>query len=288
MKSLKDVLFPIARRFVPRKWFFPLSHIYLSAQNVLKYGDPHHFYCVGIEISTYCNRKCYYCPNAIYQTPEEYMSEEVFSKALERLKEIRYSGIVDYSFYNEPLMDKRLPELVKMTKDALPKAIIRIYTNGDFLTPEYAKQLIDAGVITFSITQHDKNETLFARHMEPILAKYSQHIVLNCLHDGAAGNRGGAIDFENVVTPDKCLPADHNLTITYTGDVLLCCNDYFRKYVFGNIMEESIPVIRNKEAFKKIRKEVRKGIARLEICRKCLGKDKPASKIKPGSHIKEL
>lgn len=260
----------------------------MRAENLLKYGDPYRFTCVGIEISTYCNRKCYYCPNSVHETPKEFMSREVFLKALERLKEINYSCIIDYSFYNEPLLDDRLPEFVKLTKEILKKCIIRIFTNGDYLTPELAGELIDSGVSLFTITQHDKNEEVFMKKMRPLLERFPDNIVLNCLHNAAVGNRGGAIEVKNQIAMEKCFTADGNMIITYNGDILLCCNDYHRKHVFGNIMNESIPEIRNKKSFKKIRKDVRKGITRLEICKQCFARESNLTKKDLGSYIKEV
>jgi len=217
------------------------------------------------------------------------MSRGVFVKVLERLKEIDYSCIVDYSLYNEPLLDERLPEFVKLTKEALPKSIVRIYTSGDYLVPELAQTLIDAGVSVFSVTQHDRDEKVFMRKMQPLINQFPGHIMLNCLHDVPLCNRGGAIEVENPQIIDKCPTADGNLTITYTGDVLLCCNDYFRQHVFGNIMEESIRDIRKKENFSRIRKEVRKGIVKLDICKRCFsGNQADSKKTKHGGHIKNF
>ena len=37
--------------------------IYSPFINRIKYKDKYFFHSVGIETSTYCNRKCDYCPN---------------------------------------------------------------------------------------------------------------------------------------------------------------------------------------------------------------------------------
>ncbi|MCZ9956224.1 hypothetical protein [Brachyspira hyodysenteriae] len=59
--------------------------------SLIKYKDMYFFYMVQLEISTYCNRKCHYCPNKDYETPKEFMSWEVFKKAIEDLKKINFT-----------------------------------------------------------------------------------------------------------------------------------------------------------------------------------------------------
>ena len=60
---------------------------------------------VEIEIFSYCNRTCWFCPNSIIDRHSEnhFMPEEQYLKILEQLKEINYSNIITYSRYNEPL-----------------------------------------------------------------------------------------------------------------------------------------------------------------------------------------
>nr|WP_241210641.1 SPASM domain-containing protein [Brachyspira hampsonii] len=53
---------------------------------------------------------------------------------------------------------------------------------------------------------------------------------------------------------------------------MLCCQDYFKKYIMGNVMEKSILEIWN--SYNDLRvKLLRDNIAELPICKKCLERE---------------
>jgi cyclic pyranopterin phosphate synthase len=98
-------------------WIF--YKLYTKVYSFIKYSDAYFFRSVAIEISTFCNRTCYYCPNSIEETPVDFMTEKTFNKIIAQLKEINYSGVILYHFYNEPLLDKRLPSFIRHVKKNL-------------------------------------------------------------------------------------------------------------------------------------------------------------------------
>ena len=90
-RSIRARLFLTLKPLLPRKVSNLLRLTYQRLDSYLKYGEWNCFQSISLEVSVYCNRTCTYCPNTHYETPREFMSEEVFNKALERLKEINYS-----------------------------------------------------------------------------------------------------------------------------------------------------------------------------------------------------
>jgi sulfatase maturation enzyme AslB (radical SAM superfamily) len=139
----------VSKRLLPNKARARAIIAYQRTTNWWKYGDPNFPRTIAIEISVFCNRTCHYCPNTSNKTPKIFMSEEMFDLSLQRLVEIKWRGIVDYNFYNEPTADDRLVDFVKKTTRTVPGAVSRIVTNGDYLTRDYMRELIDAGVINF-------------------------------------------------------------------------------------------------------------------------------------------
>jgi hypothetical protein len=122
------------------------------------------------------------------------MEESTFNETIDQLKTITFSGIINYHFYNEPLLDKRLSRFIRRVKKHLPSCINRVVSNGDFLSISMADDLINAGVTEFAITIHDTNgETLLAK-LQPILKKYPKYVSINSIHDKPLSNRGGAIE----------------------------------------------------------------------------------------------
>ncbi|MBN2420739.1 radical SAM protein, partial [Candidatus Woesearchaeota archaeon] len=114
---------------------------------------------IAIELNTSCTRRCSYCPNSIYDRGliknEKLMKEQLFKKIINELSADKYFGIVNFSFYGEPLLDKRLPRLVKYTREKLPNANLQVTTNGDLLNLDLYKKLAEAKIDKILITRHD-------------------------------------------------------------------------------------------------------------------------------------
>ncbi|KLI35204.1 radical SAM superfamily [Brachyspira hyodysenteriae] len=242
--------------------------------SLIKYKDMYFFYMVQLEISTYCNRKCHYCPNKDYETPKEFMSWEVFKKAIEDLKKINFTGIIHLTLYNEPLFDDRLVDFVKYIHVHLPKVTQLLISNGDLLNLEKAKELAEAGVDKFLITVHDKNPERNLERLKPVKEFLKEKMRLQTSNELYLENRGGTVkikDEKRRVTYKTC-QSIRSLTISKDGDIILCCQDYFKKYVMGNVMEKSILEIWNSYHDLRV-KLLRDNIAELPICKKCLERE---------------
>lgn len=217
---------------------YNLYKVYSEIANQIKYKDKYFFHSVSLEISTYCNRKCHYCPNKDYETPKEFMSWDIFKSAIAQLKEIKYTGIIQYHFFNEPLFDERLTDFVKYTSSNLPNATQVLISNGDLLNIEKAKELSEAGIDKFVVTVHDINPERNLERLKPVKEFLREKMRLQTSNELYLANRGGAVDIENEKrkTDFKKCPDIRTLIITNNGDIILCCQDYFRKYVMGNII----------------------------------------------------
>jgi len=168
------------------------------------------------------------------------LEESTFNEIIDQLKTISFSGIIYYHFYNESLFDKRLSQFIRHVKKHLPSCINRVVSNGDFLSISMADNLINAGVTEFAITIHDKNgETLLAK-LQPVLKKYPEYVRINSIHDKPLSNRGGAIEVELLDKKDRCIDPLESLQLDHKGNVLLCCNDYYREHSFSNIGNDQI------------------------------------------------
>lgn len=269
--NLKEyVLAVLKKNGVSVSTYALLYRRYYMLINWLKYGDPFFFRGVFIETSTYCNRRCEYCPNSINPMPVGFMDEAMFKEVIAQLKKINFSATLCYHFFNEPLLDKRLAGFVSYARRNLPACIHRIFTNGDFLTLEKASELIEAGVSEFLITIHDRDEKDLRAKLEPVAKKHPTRLIIQSIRGGPLSNRGGAIEVPIREERTTCTSYLENLMIDYQGNVLLCCQDFYRQHKFGNIMHDQITSIWNKPAFSMLRKELRQGVARLELCKKCL------------------
>lgn len=220
------------------------------------------FSAVEIEVNSFCNRKCEYCPNSLFEFPylPEYMSNEIFEKILTELVLLDYSGSMSYHFYNEPLLRHDLEQLVKRTHSRLPAVRQILYTNGSLLTNERYINLKEAGINNFIITNHD---------LIPIEEREQQIILFP--KDIEKTNRGGNLFKLKKPLSLPCYVPVEMLIITINGDVLLCYEDYKRKNIFGNIFTRSLKEIWFSEKFINIRNLLINGNRKnaSSICKYC-------------------
>ena len=112
---------------------------------------------VTVAISSYCNRKCSYCPNSIAdrKSHKNFISDDLFFSVMRQLCKIDFSGIIYLHRYNEPLADKDYTlSRIREVRAFLPQAKIHIFTNGDYLDRAYLEDLAVAGVAEIQATVH--------------------------------------------------------------------------------------------------------------------------------------
>ncbi len=217
------------------------------------------FFRAEIETTSFCNRRCNYCPNSIYDrgTKKDLMSVELWTKIMKELKEMNWHGIIQPVGYGEPLSDIRLPELLAITKKYLPKCKVVIYTNGDYLTEEYYSKL-KPYVSGYKVANHGK--------LNPNMPKKRDIVIENIK---LFSNRASIMPIKNDVRLDKCDLPTQLLQVDWEGNVKLCCNDYLGKVRFGNLNKESVIDVWNKPQFKKIRNDIANGKPVIDLCKKC-------------------
>jgi len=210
---------------------------------------------IEIEIFSYCNRVCWFCPNSFIdrRTENKFMSEEDYLDILGQLAEIEYFGEVTYSRYNEPLSNRALfTKRIRQAREKLPNAILKTNTNGDYVTRDYIEELVDIGFDQLWIQQYLGNDEKYdheksKRRIEKKIAKLklpSKKItdIEGCkleydlsykgmtIHirsrnfelDGSS--RGGTVEIASDYTrTKKCTQVSDNMYIDYTGQIMVCC-----------------------------------------------------------------
>lgn len=260
---------------------------------------------VEIEIFSYCNRKCWFCPNSFIDrnSTNILMLEELYLKILNELKSINYSNMISYSRYNEPTSNREIfIKRLKQAKTIIPNATLHTNTNGDFLTRDYLDELYESGLKSMNIQSYlskneifntdnikikidimaeklgldfvekinsiDRYEIAF-KYEEMNLNMYARDFRLN------GNNRGGVLDtIPAIIRKSPCYIPFSDIYIDYNGKVLPCCN--FRSdikehnnFILGDANNESILDIFNNIKMKKLRKKLLKDIDKLKPCNEC-------------------
>jgi MoaA/NifB/PqqE/SkfB family radical SAM enzyme len=120
-------------------------------------------FTVYIETTRYCNLRCFYCLISTQDEPDgamqkmglkvEHMDPAGFDKIVRDLqafpkgiKRIVFSGL------GEPLMNPRLPAMIRQIADAKIADRIEIITNGLLLTRKKIDELVDSGLTNINIS----------------------------------------------------------------------------------------------------------------------------------------
>jgi radical SAM protein with 4Fe4S-binding SPASM domain len=199
---------------------------------------------VEVETTTYCNRRCTYCPNSVFDRGmrgnEVRMPTKLFEKIVVDLGENYFCNQFSPHNYGEPLADERMPDLLELARRAMPLARIALYTNGDYLNVDLFHRL-DRSVDAFVITQHGPKmpagvAEILARYdggHSKIRYKTAEQIRVN------ASNRAGLIPVK-VTQRRACGVVMNELHINAHGQLILCCEDFLANKVFGNIADMTI------------------------------------------------
>ncbi len=232
---------------------------------------------VDIEINRGCNRSCSYCPNSLYGPREnEIMQETLYREILVQLKSVNFKGRLAFHFYNEPLLCPNLEEFIILTKIILPECRVTICTNGTLLTKDKILKLLELGINGFFITKHENSKELpFEKNLSELNEGERSRLKFNSYENLILTNRGGVMNsiFEetNLLPLDKpCYIPTSNLQFTVNGNVLPCFEDYEEKNIMGNVKDNHIIDIWNKQKFVDFREQLKKGNrACNDVCSKC-------------------
>jgi len=227
---------------------------------------------VDIEINSFCNRKCKYCPNYNYEREKAFLNEKLFYKIIYELKNIGFKGKICFNMFNEPLLDLRICKFIKHIRNELPSTFIYLNTNGDFLNLSLWKELRASGLDWANVTQYDgKINANIQRLFDELNSEEKKHIGAHLLQH--INNRAGLVNNNcNRELPLKeyCpYPFDH-LTVNYKGKIALCCNDYFGSVEIADVRDKNISEIWRSKIFKLYRRKLALGDRNgLRLCDKC-------------------
>lgn len=260
----------------------------------------------AIQIQTIdaCNSKCIKCPHSKLPHTKRKIDDDVFVKIITELK-LHFKGDIgiDLWLQNEPLMDDSLYKRAQFIRKVIPKSRLNISTNC-LLLPKYKNEIIKhidfAGLKLFGWDAESYNLV----HRTDITQKYYNEMrdaiteVINEKKLDAAcqiwnkegikpedlGNpmiwhdlrysRAGFLNGNKIKRErlEGCLRDKHKyFNFLHDGTLILCCMDYIRESVIGNIKHQSLSEIINSNLYKNMLAKVEGKIesAKDFICKKC-------------------
>ena len=261
---------------------------------------------IQIETTIYCNSSCDFCQQKLVSRRPGYMEKHLIHKIID---ESAGRGITYRPFLqNEPLMDKRLEEIVRyIRRDKTAK--VELNTNGGLMTPETAEKLLDAGLdmVRFSIDGFSKE---VAEKIRPIdydrvlnntctfieLARKAKHFCRTQVRMiDMEPNRHQQKDYlkfwSDLGTDAKVVPlynwpwsgqkgyvagpcpkTEREMFFVVDGRAVLCCWDSQARAVIGDISHTPLQKIWTGEVNRKYRKLLSEGRrGEILLCSRCDG-----------------
>jgi len=213
-----------------------------------------------------CNLKCDCCPNKYIPQSHNLMSTNIFSKIINELSSINYNQRITLYLMNEPFLDNRLKDFIIETRLKCKNARINISTNGIIPTYEDLQKLFDVGLSDCDISCY--NQTTIDKWMKHKSEKIN---AMNMISPQQLNNRGGNIPEygNNPVGVGNCNRPSIQMYINAWGEAVLCCSDYKRSVVLGNVIENTLLEIWNNDKYNAYRENLKTGNRTLPLCKDC-------------------
>lgn len=243
---------------------------------------------VEFNLTGLCNRTCEFCPRAdpaVFPNTNEFFEVPLFEKIMGDLAEIDYDSRIVFSAFSEPLLHKKLEELIAIAKRTV-KAGVEIVTNGDHLTLDRLRSIFAVGLDLVSVSLYDGPEQIekFLSLKTAAGLKDDQFILRRrYLQDGNMGitfsNRAGMANIEEYKSEqDQSTPLPmrhpcfypHYLSLVdHTGNMLLCTHDWSKSVVVGNLAHNSFWNLWRSRRLESIRGILGESNRAFNPCNKC-------------------
>ena len=96
---------------------------------------------VSLETYAKCNAACTFCPYTTLDRIGERMSDAMIDSVIDQLRAHPHAFFFSPFKVNEPFLDKRLMAICRKVNATLPKAFIRLFTNGSALTAKHVAEV---------------------------------------------------------------------------------------------------------------------------------------------------
>ncbi|MBF0133087.1 MAG: radical SAM/SPASM domain-containing protein [Magnetococcales bacterium] len=253
---------------------------------------------VEIQIVSWCNRECSFCPSGTFPTPKVRMSLETVDRIITELEKIGFSRTIGLHLMCEPLLHNKLPEIIRMFRSRLPRTFIRLESNGDPLNKmERLGHLFDCGLNEILINCYDSAEQWMIRSQKiaalrpdggaiwfwnqcqrfPVTEKHEWRVVrLRAFYEGGFSlkNWAGLVpsassDSLQFPLQLSCNRPGSRLHVNYRGEVLVCNMDWKFEVIAGDFHRMGIAELLNAPILRQYRTRLAVKDRDMPLCRAC-------------------
>lgn len=250
---------------------------------------------LDIEVNTYCNWKCEYCPRTFYSAKPKIMPEDRFEFILKRAKAYGHIKNISLSFYNEPTIDPLFLKRVKLIKKYGFQLLL--FTNATGLDDSciaYFKSISET-ISTIVVSLPSIERSTFCKMTGSTSYDHTLKTIQNIIHadlplslsvqglspqkeenlkrikqrfpnvstgQWPTSDRCGALKnqyFNNIqiAGPLKgCHQIFRTMLVNVEGKCFLCCNDFFQKNILGDLLTQSLKELLESEKAQHLRQKI--------------------------------
>lgn len=223
---------------------------------------------IEIETINRCTGVCSFCPVSKQRDPRDYheMSWELFTKIIDELADIDYTGWISLFSNNEPFLDNTIIDKQRYARKKLPNANFHLYTNGMVMNldkfiaimPYLDEMVIDNYNQKLELTSY--NREIYDYCLEHPELNKKVTIVLRKVNEVLSTRGGDAPNARNVSYPDvPCLLPFKQMVVRPDGKTSLCCNDALGRNTLADLTKETILEAWNNSRYQMVRKCLREG-----------------------------
>ena len=237
---------------------------------------------ITINPTELCNRSCHFCPrsdSSIYPNQNFHISEQTIRNLSAQLKLNNYKNRICWSGNGEPLLTKNFLNLVNIISSENPQIkTIELNTNGDKLDEKIIKDIYDSGINYIIVSVYDGDSSLnkflglFKGYDNSTYTLRKSYYQSDNFKDFT--NRAGAVKLNDDKVSEhrnnKCYLPFYKLFIDWNGDVIVCCEDWFKlSKTTLNINTHTLEEIWTSDFLNTYRKHLKDGNRNLKVCNKC-------------------
>lgn len=263
---------------------------------------------VSIETTSRCNATCPFCPYNVRARDKTHMDQALFEKIIDDCTQFPLESIEPF-LNGEPFVNPKIMDRMELIRSRLPKAKLRVYSNGYALTPKRVDELCSLGIdhlyISLNTLNPDKYKAIMGFKLERTLEnvmymtdasrrqKVARKITLRmtrmddtplseqeefrsfCDSRGVRCFIVGLFNYKGDIHSSLPVPkyaCEHitRLDILSNGKVTLCCMDQEGEYPLGDVTQQSVLQVFQGEASRRYQEMHRTG-RRAEIapCGSC-------------------
>ena len=258
-----------------------------------------------VQIQTFdgCNASCYKCPTPFLYHSYKPIDDDLFVKIVAQLYNYESLRIALY-LQNEPLLDPLLFKRAKFLKKVFGSRVELEISTNCLLLPKYKDQIIENfDIIILSLQAWNcdiynrihrlnidevyfnkiisafeeikklKDKQVHAKQFSPKILEGKDINDVNAWYP-MAYSRAGFLSGDKIIYQKikGCRKNKHHgISILYDGTVILCCMDYLRQAVVGNLNHQTINEIINSQLYQRYILAVEGKIETPPdfICKKC-------------------